>query len=505
MNAKLKEILKYVITMVCVFVLASSTLLIMTEVKKANGWNKTNVDAMTDDESKFVTLSYYYVVSSMPKDLATVNNELNKLLKRKLNCEVRLKPIIESEYDATLSLMINSADEFDICFTSNWILDYYENAKLGAFVDLTNVLEKYAPTIAATVPQKLKNAASVNGKLYGTVNTQVIPRTPGLTFNAEWYDKFMQANPSYKFDSLESLEEYFKFCILNKADQTNMCEGFYPEGLLVYWGFDDIGGVSSPGVVRVTDEECKVINQFESQEFKDMISLARNYYSKGYMGDISKALVQAKELVYLASTWKPGGSEEESLARGATLINVPIGESYCYNSWLLNSLNAISVTSKNPIRALKLLELLYSDKEVFNLLTYGKENVHYTKTGYNTIKSIADSGYNVSNAWEFGNQFNAYLLDGQAEDTWEKTKALNETAKDSVLVGFQFDPSPVSVEILNCNSVYDEFISTFIYGAYLEKTDAKYAEFIEKMNAAGAQRIIEEKQKQINEWLGKTA
>lgn len=503
MKWKFKELLKYVVTMVCVFVLASSSLLIMTEIKKANRWKTTNIDAMTDDEDKFVSLTYYYVVSSIPKDLATVNLALNKVLKRKLNCEVRLKPIIESEYESTLSLMINSADEFDICFTSNWVLDYYDNAKLGAFLDITNAIEKYAPTIAATVPDKLKKAATVNGKLYGTVNTQVVPRTPGITFNTEWYEKFMAENPDYVFDSLESLEEYFKFCILNGADQTNMCEGFYPEGLLVYWGFDDIGGFASPGVVRVTDESCTVINQFTSKEFTDMIALSRKYYDRGYMGDISSALVQSKELAYLASTWKPGGSVEESLSRGAQLTNVKIGESYCFNSWLLNSLNAISATSKNPIRALKFLELLYSDKEVFNLLTYGIENVHFVKTGSNVIQSIADSGYNVANAWEFGNQFNAYLLEGQDEDTWEETKRLNETAKDSALIGFQFDPTPVSVEILNCNSVYNEYISTFIYGAYLEKTDAKYKEFLNKMNAAGAQKIMEEKQRQINEWLDK--
>lgn len=499
MNSIWKQRLWNILAFALVLVLAASTLFGLNTCAR-KGWNVSGAENLTDDESEFVSLTYYFVVSSVPKDLATVNSALNKIFRERLNCEVRLKPIIESEYESTLNLMINTGDEFDICFTSNWILDYYQNAKLGAFVDISSLLETYVPTALETIPEKLWNAASVNGGIYGVINNQVVPRTAGLTFQTAWYERFMAENPGYVFDSLESVEPYLEFCYENGADKTNLMEGFYPQGLLALWGFDDIGGVSSPGVVRADDTEVRVINQFETKEFQDMIQLARRYYEKGYMGDISQALVPSKEVVYLSSTWKPGASAEESLSRGVDLTSVAIGPSRTYNSWLLNSINAVSVTSANPIRALKVLELMYSDAEVFNMMNFGIEGMHYVKQSGNYVRTVANSGYYLASGWEFGNQFNSYLLPGQDEDLWEQTAELNATAEDSVLVGFQFNPSPVSVQLANCNSVYEEYVTTFLTGAYEGQTENKYREFLAKLKAAGAEDVIREKQKQVDAW-----
>lgn len=494
-----KQRLFNVIVFALVLILAAGTLFGLNSFSR-RGWSMGSAENLTDDETEFVSLSYYFVVSSVPKDLATVNSAVNKILREKLNCEVRLKPIIESEYESTLNIMINTRDEFDICFTSNWVLDYYQNAKLGAFVDISGLLEKYVPTALEIIPEKLWNAATVNNGIYGVINNQIVPRTAGLTFNTKWYQAFMAEHPNYVFDSLESVESYLDFCYEQGADTTNMMEGFYPQGLLALWGVDDIGGMSSPGIVRAEDESLQVVNQFETKEFTDTIELARRFYEKGYMGDISQSLVPSKELVYLSSTWKPGASAEESLSRGVDLTSVAIGPSRTYNSWLLNSMNAISATSRNPIRALKVLELLYSDAELFNMMNFGIEGIHYVKQADNYVRTVANSGYYLATGWAFGNQFNSYLLPGQDADLWAQTETLNETAEDSVLVGFQFDPAPVRNQLANCNSVYEEYVTTLLNGAYEGQTQNKYREFLDKLRAAGSDEVIAEKQRQVNAW-----
>ncbi|UKI37606.1 MAG: hypothetical protein L6V93_05740 [Clostridiales bacterium] len=46
----------------------------------------------------------------------------------------------------------------------------------------------------------------------------------------------------------------------------------------------------------------------------------------------------------------------------------------------------MSVTSKHPDAALKVLELANTDRDFFNAVAYGKEGVQYEKVGDNHIK-----------------------------------------------------------------------------------------------------------------------
>ena len=130
------------------------------------------------------------------------------------------------------------------------------------------------------------------------------------------------------------------------------------------------------------------------------------------------------------------------------------GTSVRYTGWDLSTLNAISATSEHPEEALMFLDLLYSDPEVFNALVYGIEGRHYNKTGENRVELIPNSGYVISSGWEFGNQFNQWLLPSQPDDLWEQTKQINANAQKSTAYGFVFDHANVRTEVANCRAVY---------------------------------------------------
>ncbi|MDR2157101.1 MAG: DUF3502 domain-containing protein [Clostridiales Family XIII bacterium] len=163
-------------------------------------------------------------------------------------------------------------------------------------------------------------------------------------------------------------------------------------------------------------------------------------------------------------------------------------------------MTGVSATSENPIRAIKFIELLNTDKELYNLICYGVEGQHYRKTGENRIEPIIDSGYAVNIAWEFGDQFNSYLLPGYPDDVWEQTDGINDGAEYSPIVGFVFDPEPVRVEISNCEAVFTEFWYPLVSGVYQEKTDERLAAFLSRLKESGADKIIGEMQKQLDAW-----
>ena len=57
------------------------------------------------------------------------------------------------------------------------------------------------------------------------------------------------------------------------------------------------------------------------------------------------------------------------------------------------------------------------------------------------------------------------------------------------------------MEINNCKSVIDEYMSDFNNG--FGDTDAKLTEMLNKLEAAGVQKILDNLQEQINAWKQK--
>ncbi len=101
----------------------------------------------------------------------------------------------------------------------------------------------------------------------------------------------------------------------------------------------------------------------------------------------------------------------------------------------------------------------------------------------------------------FGNQFNAYYRDAKQVGAWEATKEMNDTAFPSEALGFVVDREPIKTEIAQTSAVYNEFVLPIQYGWVAYEDGA--AEAIEKLNEAGAQTIINEVNRQLQEWRAK--
>jgi putative aldouronate transport system substrate-binding protein len=90
------------------------------------------------------------------------------------------------------------------------------------------------------------------------------------------------------------------------------------------------------------------------------------------------------------------------------------------------------------------------------------------------------------------------LYEADPENKWEEFKKFNESGTNSPLLGFNFDTTKVATELAAVQNVKEEFWPSLMTGTvdpeeYLPKA-------IEKFKAAGLDKIIEEAQRQIDEW-----
>jgi putative aldouronate transport system substrate-binding protein len=449
---------------------------------------------------------------SPQNDLPAVQEAVNKITKEKLNAEVELRFIDPGTFDGKLKTMIAAGENFDITFASSSIGgDFYGSVGKGAFLPLDELISKYAPKAYASIPQGLWKAVVVDKKIYGVPNYQIVARENGIAILKSIADKY-----SVNLDSIKKLDDLEAFFAKVKSSEPAGVVPFVMnktgmwKDSLTYYGFDTIMSPTSPGTVKLNDDLLTVVNQFADPKFKEHVNLIRSWFQKGYINK-DAAMVSVSDVNNLlksgnaASMWnpmKPGGDIDVKVQFGDRDIVMKSFETpFVTTSNVSATLQTISRTSKNPERAMMLLELVNTDKPLFNLLSFGLEGKHYKKLSDNRIEPISDSGYFPNKTWAIGNQFNAYLLPGQPDNVWQETIKLNERAAQSKLMGFVFDTEPVKAEVAQAQSVADEFLSSLLTGAV--DPDKYLPQFLDKLKTAGADRIVAEKQKQINEWKAK--
>jgi putative aldouronate transport system substrate-binding protein len=434
--------------------------------------------------------------------------EAGKILKEKINTNVEFLAMDWGTYGDKMNVLINSGDPFDICWSSCWASDYFGNAAKGAFKELDSMLDKHAPKLKASMPAELWDAVRVNGKAYGVISYQTAVMAKGFWVKKDLADKYALDPSTIK--SYKDIEPFLQKVMDGE-------KGMYPIRIIdkgcwgdinVSLGLEELKG---PGIyLRVNDTNLEPVNIHETLEFKEYLDVMRSWYKKGFIRKDAATVSEdnaeqkaGKYAVGFEGTIKPGGDIEKSTALGFQVIEIPIGSNLVTTGAATGTVNCISNTSANPERALEFLEFMNDPvtSEVFNMLCYGIENKHYKKVGDKRIEPIKDSGYEPNGQWLYASTFNAYLMPGQPDDVWEKTKQMNETATKSASMGFTFNSDPVKAECAALETAFDEYMAGL--GTGTVDPAKKLQEYIEKEKNAGVQKVIDEIKKQIVDWKAK--
>lgn len=437
------------------------------------------------------------------KDGEAVLTEVNKILKEKINATLDIQFIEAAAYAEKTKLMIAAGEEFDIMFTAPGY-QFYENVAKGAFLPLDELVAKYAPKAYGQIPANFWKATQVNNKVYGFPNYQIAARQTTITLRKDMADKYGIDMKSVK--KLEDMEPALaKMKAGEPSDKFIMASiSIMSMDTMNYLDMETLGGEGTPGAVENKGTDYKVFNQYEHPAFVNFTKTIKSWADKGY---INKDLALAKNIEELSKNgkilsmigqYKPGGEAEIKSRYGYDPVYAFLTEPLVSTSSVTGTMQAISRTSKNPERAMMFLELMNTDKQLYNTLVYGIEGKHYKKTGDITVELIPDSGYLTNVSWMLGNQLNAYLLPGVAADTPKKTDELNKSAKASRIMGFSFDTEPVKSETAQCKTIIDKYTAGFAHGMF--DVDSTLATMNKELKAAGMDKIIAEKQKQLDAW-----
>jgi len=455
-------------------------------------------DGGQPSDGKPVELTWYVPIGQQ-RDLEAVETEVNRLLVEKINAKLKIMAIDFGSYEQKMNTMAAAGEAFDLVWTSHWAFNYVNNANKGAFYDITELLDQYAPKTKALFSEQMLQDTVVGGAMYAVPNYQMMTTSGGFVIQKRFIDKY-----KLDVDSLKTVDDILPFVETLKANEPDVVPiGF--ENRNVFWmstlyGFNELNNI----LYRKGDPNFEVLTVQETPEYAEYLRKAYDYNAKGYFPSNAATIkdfytIQAKGNVglYLKSTLKPDGEiNEKSKSNNNEVKFVHLAEQVYTNSTA--TMTAVSRTSKNPQKAVELLELANTDPEIYRLLAYGIEGRHFEKLEGDVIRPIPDSGYKFETHF-FGNVTNGYVVEGQPLDVWEQVKALNDTAVVPELIGFKFDQQPVMTEIANVTAVEDEYALALNSGTL---DPEKYLPvYLEKLRAAGSDKVREEKQRQLDAWL----
>ena len=478
-----------------------------------------------------VTLKWVYN-GSVQEDSQKVWAAFNEKLKEYLpNTTVEFEPIEGASYAEKWKLKMASGEPVDIAWTG-YTATYVDEIANGAFMDITDLLDEYGKDVKAELPDWVWEIASVDGRIYSIPNYQMMNQLR-LGFSTPYEFKEMgiltdeiEKNIIDTFYSHEfvceedyaALEEYIKAC----KDAGYIIRGVDPvtTAHLGEWkGYEYLLSETNPYSIKKTDPNLEVLNVYAEDTMKITFKTMSDWYKKGY---IRKDIASAAEASTIAGLEGKGifgfhgyydiyNPNYDVKPEGQRVWWIPCDDHFFVSCSQSKTSSAIPTTSKNPERAMQLLNLMNSKKgaELLNLLSYGIEGEHYTMVeGRENVidTSIAKIGktgstkkYGASN-WVLGNTFNAYE-ESSNPPGWNDYfyTEVNGKAVISPVMGFKVDANPVKTEIASVNSTIGEFLKPLKQGV-LPDWQEKYDEMLAKMETAGSQRIIDEIQRQIDEW-----
>lgn len=443
--------------------------------------------------------------------LATVEQAINAITVPKINATVKLHPFGIPDYFQQVTLMLQSGEGLDV-FSS--LGDFPQRVSQNQFADITSMLDKDAPEAKAVVGEAFLKTSTLNGTLYGIPAYKGVALAPDLVYRADVM-KDIGVDPA-SIKSVNDLTEVFAKVKAKYPDMTPLVpvQGGSSGLITTLFGADvDFLGDSYLVPVAVLDgNNTTVVDFYETQRFKDLTTLAREWYNKGYiMKDAATTTSSSIELMssgkgfaYIAAYSGNAAWTQISAQTGKDIKMVRLGQPHLSTSSVNALVWGVTSTSKHPDAALKFINMLFTDKDVINLVIFGIEGTDYVKVDADHVKypdgqDASTVPYTAQlSCGVVGNQFIQYQMAGTDMADLQLWLSENKNSPMSLAMGFTFDNSSVANEYSAVTNVINQYLPGLITGSM---DPAEITNFVSKLKAAGMDKIVQAKQQQLDQWL----
>lgn len=444
--------------------------------------------------------------SSAPTNLSEVEDAINAVVGETVDAVIRLKPLEWGTYGDQTNLMLSSGEKMDLFFSYSGTKDYSNKGQLTPITDLVGIYGAEMQEVMGTYI----DACYVGGELYGIPTFRDLATQAGLVCRAD-----ILAETGYTVEDIQTLDDVEAVLIKVKELYPEMnalisCDVKRGPLANINRGTYDIIQSGVGVLMSDTDGEIEIVNTYATEEYMTLAEKAAEWNEKGYyipdsttITDVRQDLIKAGNSFGYIGNVHPGTATQETMNSGIEMVAIPLTDRILRTEGVNFGQWTLPAACESPEKAIAFLNILYTNEIVQNLFRYGIEGKDYV-VDENGIANYPE-GVDISNvgwtneSWITGNAAISYPWVTDPENVWAEYTEYNESAELSPLYGFIFDNSSVKNEIVAVSNVEAKYQG--VVEAGLNDPAETVAKFNEELEAAGIQNIVDEMQKQADEWL----
>jgi ABC-type sugar transport system, periplasmic component len=456
----------------------------------------------------------FMTLGTTAKDMQAVEDEVNKITLEKINAKVKVMPISQSAWIQQMTLMLSGNEKLDLAIEAGYDASFSTQVANGQWLPLDELLQKNGTGVLKAIndidPIYLKSG-KINGKIYGVPTIGELANSDGIVMRKDIVEKY-----KINLDNIKTLDDVENMLLLikkNEPDLTPVMPQAPSDSMVAYLGtWDRLGDFY--GVLKdFSQDELKVENLFATQEYFDICNKMYKWYQEGLIlkdaatnQQSAVSLVKAGKAFSYMMNLAPGAATTQSLRCGREMVVVELIPPMAITINGSCFMWGIPRNCSNTEKAMELMNLLYTDNDIENLLTWGIKGKHYVVTDDPSGKVIdypqgvnaENTGYGMGIGFEMGNMFLTYVWKGDSPDLYTQVSEFNKIAKKSKAFGFTFDPTPVKTEYAAVTNVYNQYRIALECGQLNPETEIP--KFVKALKDAGIEKIISEKQAQLDKW-----
>lgn len=472
------------------------------------------------DTSKELNLKGY-LIGEAPKGMPDVMTELNTRLKKDINATLQVDYIGNGDLAAKYPLILASGSDTDWIYSADWN-NYVQHASKGGYLELTEeMIQKYMPRYYASIDKNAFKQAKVNGKIYMLPAPALSPAIPMLAIRSDLRKKYNIP----EINRVSDLGPYFEAIKKNEPNMIPAAFNGTSDTILTNQMINEQGKASIQisygiGISYFLGESTGKITSYDEEpivsRLKTAVQTMKTWYDAGYINkdyfsnkiNSKDSFDQGKSAVGIVNAVSVRGSLETAASKGFEIELIPFIDAeskVSANSYLANGVS-IPAGAKNVERTLMALDLIMSEQSYNYLAYYGIEGKNYVlkdgKLGLPEGVTAATNSYPPDASGFWFTDIRQFPPNESWSDSY--TQMLKKIQDDYLLTGalkgFTFDTQTIKTEIATLANVRSEYYVPLIMGS-VKNVDDAFKTYVEKAKVAGIQKVKDEMQKQINEFL----
>lgn len=469
------------------------------------------------DISEHVDLKMY-LVGDKPEGFDDVYAKINEILEEKLNCSISVDWLSWAEHDTKYSLLFSAGEDFDMIFTASSWCHFEQTVGLGGFKALDEAfIQTYAPDVWEMMPEEAWKQATLNGSIYMLPANYVEVTPDVVAIRGDLMEK-------YGYDDIASWDQlisFYKDCAEDGIYGNSVGAGS------LYWlwfeneGYYTLGGAPSHGQLVLYDSadpaDVSIRYILDDEGFTEYCHLVKELADAGcWPSDVLSSTQDRQDGLLngrgASMVWNAGSCKIYANQANAehpdwniNVYNIMPENDYTATKYINGGIG-ININSKNPERALMAYNEFATNQEIQDLAQLGIKGVNWEEAGEGMYQVIEGHQYNTSNNWGWRNmnimksqyQENPTAVDTKVEEL--EAYFLENVRETHPLDSFSFDSTAVSTQYAAVEAAMGTYFDPLLNGL-VKDVDASLEEFRASLDAAGVRDVLDEMQKQIDEYV----